>query len=406
MGHKRRINSYHGVEAVIRFALKRILGRLLNIETSMPREIAELKPPYLLLANHQGFWDPFIAGMYLKGSIFYITSDAVFRSRLFGFLLKFMGAVPKTKAQSDIDALKNIFEIKERGGSIGIFPEGQRTWDGCTLPVIKSTSKLVRMLKLPVVVAIFKGGFFSQPRWGMSIRKGKLRVDYRLLFDGEECASMKISDIHTALTAALSHDEIDYQKKAKIRFTGDRYAENIEQFIFCCPECEETSGFSSDGPDFICTSCGKKWHIDDYQDISPVNGEKGFDNLRDWNSWQMEHLRKRLDRDYGTDKRLLKGENAVFHTGYKSRRLKKLSSGSLNLYSDALVMNDSMGREVLKAPLNEISGINVQNREVLDFYHKGTLYTVSDKKRRFCSYKFVNAVDYLQREKLKLNIPT
>ena len=405
MGRKKKIISNPLIVLIVKSALKVILRRMLNIKLNLPAEIARLEPPYLLLANHQGFWDPFAAGIYLKGDIFFITSDAVFRSRLFSFLLKFLGAVPKTKSQSDLDALKYIFEIKDRGRSIGIFPEGQRTWDGCTLPLIQSTAKLVRMLKLPVVTAVLKGGFFTHPRWGVSIRKGRLTIDYRMLLSGEECAGMKISEIHRVLTEALEHDEIEYQKKEQIRFSGGRHAENIEQFIFACPGCREHSGFSSEGSRFQCRSCGKEWIIDDFQVISPAGGEGGFDNLRDWNRWQLDFLRESLDRDYGTGKTLIEDAGVVFHTGYRSKRLTLLSEGSVRLDSSHLYLLNSAGTELLKAPIEEITGMNIQNREVLDFYHRNILYTIRDKERRFSSYRLMNAVDYIQREKLRKNIP-
>ena len=147
MAEKRRISRVNPLaEVIVKNALKAIFKKIFNVKPNMSDEVYNLKPPFVLIPNHQGFWDPFLAAVYFKDPVYYITSDAVFRSRLFGFLLNFLGAIPKTKSQSDLDALKNIFEIKEDGRSIGIFAEGQRTWDGLTLPVIKSTSKLIRML--------------------------------------------------------------------------------------------------------------------------------------------------------------------------------------------------------------------------------------------------------------------
>ena len=95
----------------------------------------------------------------------------------------------------------------------------------------------------------------------------------------------------------------------------------------------------------------------------------------------------------------------VFHTGYKSRKLRFLARGAIKLTSKALTMYDLRGQELVSAPLAEISGINVQNREVLDFYYNSTLYTVRDPKKHFSSYKWWRAVDYLQREKLEMNLP-
>jgi 1-acyl-sn-glycerol-3-phosphate acyltransferase len=392
-------------EFIVKSALKVVFKKILNVKPNMPEEIHNMQPPFVLLPNHQGFWDPFLAGVYFKPPVFYITSDAVFRSPLFSFLLKFLGAIPKTKAQSDLDALKNIFEIKDQGHSIGIFPEGQRNWDGRTLPLIKSTAKLIRMLKIPVITAVFRGGYYSQPRWGTSIRKGELIIDYKILFSGDEVGKMKVSDIHDKLTEALAHDEVNYQKQNLIDFSGGRYAENIEQFLFACPSCGELKGFYSDKDRFVCTSCGKAWRINSVQEIQAEEGEDYFDNIRDWGVWQLEKLIEKLDRDFDSDKVLVEDDGIVFHTGFKSRKLRFLSAGSMRLTSTELTMYSRNGKVLKIIPLKNLTGINVQNREVLDMYYENVLYTVRDHNNRFSSYKWWKALDYLQRQKLKMNMP-
>ncbi len=402
---KNRIKVNPFVALIVRPALKILFKYKFNFRLNLPDEVRNLKPPYLVLGNHQGFWDPFMAAVYLKPPTFYITSDAVFRSRLFKFLLGFLGAIPKTKSKSDLDALKNIFGMKEQGKNIGIFPEGQRTWDGTTLPLIKSTSKLIRMLKIPVVTVVFKGGFYSQPRWGTSIRTGEVLADYRLLLSGEEAGGMKVSELHSVLTQALTHDEIEYQKQAKIEFTGGRYAENIEQVLFACPECGGFRGFHSSGAEFSCLSCGKSWLIDSFQVIKSEQGADHFDNVRDWDRWQLQKLREMLDGGYESGEVLLEDDDVVFHTGYKSRVPLFLSKGGLRLTSEELILLNKNGDELRRLKLKGISGINVQNREVLDLYSENVLYTVRDPKKRFSSYKWWRAVEYLQREKLKLNMP-
>ena len=402
---KKRINVNPVAEIVIRRILKFFFKHALNVQYHIPDEIMELQAPYVVLPNHQGFWDPFLAGVYLPPPVYYITSDAVFRSRLFGFLLKFLGAIPKTKQQSDLDALKNIFEMKEQGRCIGIFPEGQRTWDGRTLPLIKSTSKLVRMLKLPVVTVVFKGGYFTQPRWRPSLSKGELTIEYKLLFRGDEVSGLKVSDIHNALTDAIAHDEIDYQKHARIEWKGKHDAEYIEQFLFVCPECEKPSGFKSRKDRFSCRSCGKEWKINNLQEISASDGNTQFDNVRDWDGWQLPKLYSLIDEHFEDKEPLLENGDVVFHTGFKSRRLKRLARGSIRLTAEALYFYDARGEELRRMKLAGISGINVQNREVLDLYYEGTLYTVRDPRHHFNAYSIWRAVDYIQRHKLKMNLP-
>lgn len=402
---KIRIRVNPIAEGIVKSVLKVIFRILLNVKPSMPEEIYNLKPPFVLLPNHQGFWDPFIAGVYFQPPIYYITSDAVFRSPVFSFLLKFLGAIPKTKAQSDLDALNNIFELKNQGQSIGIFPEGQRNWDGKTQSLIKSTSKLIRMLKIPVVTVVFKGGFYSHPRWGTSIRKGEVIIDYKLLFRGDEVGNMKISEIHDRLTEALVHDEIAYQQEKKIEFHGGRYAENIEQFLFACSSCGSLGGFHSDKDKFECKSCGKGWRINNLQKIEAEEGESQFDNVRDWGSWQIEQLHKMIDRNFGTDEILFEDDGLFFHTGFKSDKPRLLSMGSIQLTSSNIILFNRRGKELRIIPLRNLTGINVQNREVLDLYYNNVLYIIRDRKKRFSSYKWWMAVDYLQRVKLEMNLP-
>ena len=221
MAKKSRKNTmnpwfYNTVKPILRIWLE----KQFNLEANIPDEVEKLEPPYLILPTHQGFWDPFMAGIYIKHKIYYIASDAVFRSPFFKILMQLVGAIPKTKAQSDIEALKSIIRVKERGDIIGIFPEGRRTWDGVTLPLVYSTSKLIRLLKVPVVTVVFKGGFFSQPRWGFHIQRGKVFMDYKILFSGSDIKTMKVDEIHRGLANALYFDEIEYQKEEAVEFRG------------------------------------------------------------------------------------------------------------------------------------------------------------------------------------------
>lgn len=402
---KKKIKVNPVAERILRPVLRLLLNKWFNVKLELSDEIRDLKPPFLLLPNHQGFWDPFLAGIYLKAATYYITSDAVFRSRLFGFILKFLGAIPKTKNQSDMDALKNIFELKEQGCSIGIFPEGQRTFDGMTLPLILSTSKLIRMLKIPVVTAVFKGGYFSHPRWGTSMRKGEITIEYTKLFNGDEVGSMKVSDIHQRLTEALAHDEIEYQKQKGVEFKTGKLAENIEQFLFACPHCDDLVDFKSTGDSFTCIGCGKEWRIDSRQNINAVDGNTVYDNIRDWSRWQTERLHRYIDERFESGEEIFKDGPVDFHTGYKTERLKPFGSGLLKLIKDEIILIDMQGDEYKKINLKDIAGVNVQNRDILDFYSENTLFTCNDKNRRFNAYKWWRALDYLQREKLKMNLP-
>ncbi len=344
-----------------------------------------------------------MAGIYIKHKIYYIASDAVFRSLFFKILMQLVGAIPKTKAQSDIDALKNIFMVKEKGDIIGIFPEGRRTWDGVTLPLVYSTSKLIRMLKIPVVTVVFKGGFFSQPRWGFHIQKGKVLMDYKILFSGNELKSMKVDEIHRKLADALFFDEIEYQRKEAIKYRGKKSAEFLEQVLFTCPSCKKIGTMYSKGDNFTCTECNYDLTYNSFCIFESRKNDVIFDNIRDWNKWQQENLSVILDNSQLNGKAVLEDGNLIFHTGYKSEKLQHLTFGSLSLIrsspSDLLVIKNTRGDVVKSFLLTELNGTNIQNKERFEFYHQNTLYTIKGKIKRFSAYKWLNAVEYIVREK-------
>ena len=400
---KKKIKSNPWFYNTVKTLLRLWFEYQFNLEAEIPDEVKRLKPPYLILPNHQGFWDPFMAAVYLKKPVYYIASDAVFRSPFFKFLMENLGAIPKTKAQSDIDALKNIFEIRDRGDIIGIFPEGRRTWDGVTLPLVYSTSKLIRMLKVPVVTVVFKGGFFSQPRWSFHIQKGKVTMDYKILFHGDEVKSMKVSDIHSKLAKALSFDEIEYQKEVNVTYKGKKPAEFLEQVLYTCPSCHTIGTMYSDKNMLSCKECGYELEYTALRNFISKKNDVVFNNIRDWNSWQQENLYTYLEKSDLEGKEILRDNELIFQTGFRSERPRYLTSGSLSLVKhksgDILYIRDSTGKEIKSFLLTKLSGLNIQNKERLEFYHENIMYTIKGRLKRFSAYKWLKALEYLVKDK-------
>ncbi len=407
MGKKNKIRPISPAFGwLVQRGLSIFFKRAFNLTAHIPEEVKNLQAPFLLLPNHQGFWDPFLAVVPLRQHVYYIASDAIFRSKKLKFVLQFLGAIPKTKAQSDMDALNHIFALKDQGYSVGIFAEGTRTYDGQTLPLLKSTSKLVRMLKIPVVTVRFKGGYYCHPRWGTSIRKGTMHVEYALTFTGEEVGSMKASEIHETLTKALSFDEVAWQKEVQQSFTSKTPAENIEQLLFTCPACGSMKGFTSKGAEFTCKACDKTWHINEKQELSALSGETHFDNVGDWDRWQAEGLRTSMLENTSDSETIIQDSMVTVSTGFKSQKLQSFApEGSISITPWNLHIFNKQGEKKITIPIAEMSGINVQNREILDFYYDGTLYALHDPEKHFNAHKWMLAFDLIQRERSNLHLP-
>ena len=140
-----------------------------------------MEPPYLVLSNHVTNWDPLYINCYVNEPICFVAAAPLFRNPLLKRVLDYTGAISKTKFKNDTSTVRSMLKAKKHRRVIGIFPEGNRTWDGRTEPLVYSTAKLVKLLDIPVVIVTIRGGYLSHPRWADKHRKGVLdAIDRKL----------------------------------------------------------------------------------------------------------------------------------------------------------------------------------------------------------------------------------
>lgn len=192
----------------------------LNYKTKAYNEkVKDLKAPYLLVGNHCLNWDPFLTGSYLKYNTRFIASDSLYRNKTLGFLLTYLvGAIPKKKAVSDMKTVKLTLKTLKKGHVVGVYPEANRTWNGRSIDILYSTAKFIKLLKVPVVNCIIKGGYLSRPRWAVKGRKGIIELHYDIIFTKEDIRNKSIDEIFLELNKAIRYNEYDWQKEKMLEF--------------------------------------------------------------------------------------------------------------------------------------------------------------------------------------------
>lgn len=393
----RAIRTYRGFNKFLQHTLGRYLDARFNLVGEHLDVVERMSPPYLVLSNHMAFWDPFIISAFLPEPVSYVTSDNNFRNPVLRFLLSLVGAIPKSKFMSDYETVRHIFRIRDRGGIVGIFPEGRRSWDGHTMELLYATAKLVKLLRAPVLAVVFKGAFLSMPRWSPRIRKGRLTVSFSHLFDAADVRRMSVDEIYDGMTTALAYDEYAWQRRAMIPFRGRRRAENMEQCLFACPECGGIGTLRSLKNDFRCVACGFAAYYNVYGFLERREGPLHFDNVRDWNVWQLEYLRRSMAEklEQEEDPELLVDGRTLLMRGYRRVRLRKLRAGSARLFRDRIEFDPVVTRPIV-FPLHEVHGTNVQRGEKLEFYHREFVYRFNFMDRSVSSFKWLNAVSILR----------
>jgi 1-acyl-sn-glycerol-3-phosphate acyltransferase len=387
---------------ILNFLARILLTSLFNVSPENVEVVNRERGPMLLMGNHSSVLDPFIVAIFIRRPVQYVISDSQIRSPFLSFVLGLVGVIPKTKVVADLDTVKRIVAVKRENGIIGIFPEGQTSWDGHRLPIVKATDKLVKSLKIPVYIAQIRGAYFTWPRWGRRFRRGEARIFYSRLFDGDDLKDLTVDEVGTAVRNALSFDVDAYQRERGVRYHGAHQAEYLERALFVCPACDRIATLHSRGRRLTCESCGYSVHFSPFGRFEPREGALRFETIREWNLYQLEVFRRYLDERLhptaapaAPSTPILSEPEVLIREGYKTLPLKAIGLGRLDLDPQAVRFHRHDG-ETWVFPVAEIEGINVQNNEHLEFYAYNNLYRVSSTTPRGNTYKWDVAVRHIR----------
>jgi 1-acyl-sn-glycerol-3-phosphate acyltransferase len=82
--------------------------------------------PVILSPVHRSFADFGFAAFCSKRKLFFMTKDSMWKNRMLGKLLLYVGAFPVHRESADREALQRAEEVLQRGEVLVLFPEGTR----------------------------------------------------------------------------------------------------------------------------------------------------------------------------------------------------------------------------------------------------------------------------------------
>lgn len=158
----------------------RLLSRL--ILPSMTVEGAENVPergPCLIVANHQSILDPVLIQSFCPRPLHTMTKSTQFGAPFFGWLIReHLLAFPVRRYQIDPQAVRVALRRLESGAAVGVYVEGERSWDGCLQPPRLGTLRLLLKAGVPVIPCAISGSYDVWPRWDRSIRRAPVRIAF------------------------------------------------------------------------------------------------------------------------------------------------------------------------------------------------------------------------------------
>lgn len=381
MKNKKWVKTRHNVATKIALF---ILRPLIKYKYKFTCErIKGEKRPYFIITNHQTPFDQFFVYEIFNRALYVVTTEDVFSSGLLSNLIRFFFApIPFKKGTSDIGAIMSCMRVKNEGGSIAIFPEGNRTYSGKTGYMKPSISKLIKALKMPLAIVKIENGYGVEPRWSSVVRKGKGRAYVSKIIEVEELDKMTNEELFDIIKEELFVNEA----LPSGNFVHKKRAEYLERAVYVCPYCG-FSKFKSKNEKVKCLTCGRQIIYNYDKSLTGDGFDFVFSNFGEWYDYQCDFVRNADLTKYEREPIFIDEVNLfkVIVGKAKKRLLKRVT---LKLFGDRIEFCSN--EKVLSSyGYDEIYATAVLGRNKFNFYVGNDIFQVKGDKR-FNGLKYMN----------------
>ena len=254
-----------------------------------------IKPPYLLLCNHNAFFDFKVATTILyPAHANYVVAIDGFIGR--EWLLRQVGCICKRKFTNDVTLIRQLKRVIDNGDVAVVYPEARYSLCGTTAVLPASLGKLCKLLGVPVVTLVCHGHHVNSPFWNLHDRGVQpTEADFNLQFTAEELKKATADEINAKLVQAFQYDDFAWQKERGIRTPYKGRAEGLHKVLYQCPHCGTEYRMASKGTKLYCEHCGKSWTLSELNELSADSGETEFSHIPDWYEWERANVRREVE---------------------------------------------------------------------------------------------------------------
>ena len=254
-----------------------------------------VKPPYVLLCNHNAFLDFKVAtiAMFPHRANYIVAIDGfIGRERL----LRDVGCICKRKFTNDLILVRQLQKVIRNEDIAVIYPEARYSLCGTTAVLPESLGKLCKLLNVPVVSLICHGHHVNSPFWNLHERGvAPTEAEMTLLYTPEELKAATAAEVNQRILQAFRYDDFAWQKARGIRTRYKRRTEGLHKVLYQCPACGTEYRMSSEGTHLRCDACGKQWTMSELGELSADSGKTEFSHIPDWYEWERLNVRREVE---------------------------------------------------------------------------------------------------------------
>jgi hypothetical protein len=380
---------------IIRFIASPILRPIYKYSCQLA---PKLESPYLVLSNHNTDLDPGLVALSFPQQMYFVASEHVYRAGFASKVLRYaFEPIAKRKGTADtVTVMKTIRALRE-GKNVCLFPEGQKSFDGRTGQINIATGKLVKASKASLITYKLEGGYFTTPRWGYGIRKGKMYGSIVNIYTKEDLDKLSPEEITDLIKKDLWEDAYQRQSENPIAYKGKNLAKGLEHAFCICPKCKKIDSLSSIKDKVFCTSCDFSATIDKF---GYFDESCKFKTVAQWEDFQQEELKSFVEsKNKEISDSLFENKNATLKRVKAEHQEEVVGCGTFAMFTDKFTFTTIQDEkeEILELPHQEIVDISMYGKQGLVFSDtKGNYYELTSKeimnvrKYIFC-FKFLKS---------------
>ena len=340
------------------------------------------KRQYLIISNHQTPYDQFFVGLSFKKHVYFVTNDDLFSNGFVSWLIDFLvKPIPIKKGTNDVKAVLDCMRVAKEGGSIAIFPEGNRTYSGKTEYIKDTIAPFAKSLKLPLAIYHIHGGYGVHPRWSDKTRKGKMRSGVSEIIEYEDYKNLSNEELYSLICEKLYINEGKIGKE----YHSKSSAEYLERAMFFCPTCE-LGDWHSQGNTITCKKCGTTLEYLPTKELSVINGSFPYSFISEWYDAQVSYVRS-LDLTPYDDKPIFTDTVSLYEVIPCKKKILLGKNVKLSTFGDRLELD--FGNEIRTVPFSSITAMGIIGRNKLNYYSDKKVFQIKGEVR-FNALKHMN----------------
>ena len=279
---------------------------------------------YIVLCNHQTGLDGILAPYSFQRHLYGVLTDSFLSKGWVAKMFKHqLGLIGKHKGAVDLKANMDMMRCIKEGGSLLIFPEGNRSYGEFQFTMTDGFAKFIRFFKKPIVLFNFHGGTGVDPRFAKSRRKGPFYGEIKRILQPEEFANWSDEKLYKVIQDNLKV----YDSESGNLYKSNERAEYLERMFFVCPKCGKVETLYSEGNYINCKECGLKVEYTEDLHLKSDDPDFKFTRIVDWYNYQI-----RFVKSYKiTDDVIFKQGEAELYISHPDKKRELVAKGPVEL---------------------------------------------------------------------------